>query len=85
MEWDTSLCFLNSEINFPDSIEEHNPIFFETLVRNQVLNPELLYEKVDVSFANGQEHSLHGFLEKHFARMLEELQLEQFFHGKQIT
>ena len=32
-KWDTSLCFLNSEINFPDSIEEHNAIFFETLIR----------------------------------------------------
>ena len=49
------------------------------------LNSEILDEKVDVSFANGQEHSLHGFLEEHFGRMLEKWHLEQFCHGKQIT
>ena len=79
------LCFLNSEINFPDSIEEHNPILFETLIRNQVLNSMILHEKVDSSFRNGQGNSSHGFIEDHFRRMLEDLQLEQFFHGKQIT
>ena len=84
-KWDTYLCFFNSEINFPDSIEEHNPIFFEPLVRNQVLNFGILYKKVDVSFTNGQEHSLHGFLEEPFGRVLEELWLEHPSHGKQIT
>ena len=53
-KWDTSLCFLNSEINFPDSIEEHNVIFFETLMRNQVLNYEILYKNINASFANDQ-------------------------------
>ena len=52
-KWDTSLCFLNSKINFPNSIEEHNAIFFETLIRNQVLNSMMLHEKVDSSFRNG--------------------------------
>ena len=47
-KWDTSLCFLNSEINLPDSIEEHNPILFETLIRNQVLNSDILDEEVEV-------------------------------------
>ena len=45
--------FLNSEINFSVSIEEHNVISFETLIRNQVLNSDILDEEVDVSFANG--------------------------------
>ena len=75
-KWDTSLCFLNSEINWHDSIEEHNPILFGTLVRNHVLNSKILYENIDVSFGNGQEHSFHGFIEDNFGRMLEELQLD---------
>ena len=60
---DTSLCFLDSEITLLDSKEKHNDICFETFVRNQVLNYESLDEEVNVSFANCQEHSLHGFLE----------------------
>ena len=59
-KWDTSLCFLDSKITFPDSMEKHNDILFETLVRNQVLNYEILYEKVDASFSNGQGNSSHG-------------------------
>ena len=53
-KWDTSLCFLKSKINFPDSIEEHNPILFETLIRNLVLNSDILDEEFDVSFSNFQ-------------------------------
>ena len=52
-KWDTSLCFLNSEINFPDSIEEHNVIFFETLIGNQALNYDILNENFDISCENG--------------------------------
>ena len=33
-KWDTSLCFLNSEINLFDSIEETDDISFGTLGRN---------------------------------------------------
>ena len=51
-KWDISLCFLNSEIIFPDSIQEHDDISFETPRRNQVLNSDILDEEVDVSFAN---------------------------------
>ena len=84
-KWDTSLCFLNSEINLPDSIEEHNVIFFETLAKNQVLNSDISYEKVDVSFENGQEHSSHGFLEEHFGRVLEELRLGKPYWDEKMT
>ena len=84
-KWDISLCILNSEIILPYSIKKHSEISFEILERNQVLNYEILYEEVDVSFENFQEHSLHGFLKEHFGRVLEELQLEQPCHGKQIT
>ena len=74
--------FSNSEIILLDSIEEHNDISFETLGRNQVLNFEILDEEVDVSFANFHEHSLDGFLEETFNKVLENLQLEQPCHGK---
>ena len=50
---DGSLCFLNWEINFPDFVEEHNAISFETPMRNPFLNPEILREEVDVSFEAG--------------------------------
>ena len=53
-------------------MKKHNDIFFEALVKNQVLNSEILDEEVDVSFENCQEHSLHGFLEEHFGKVLEE-------------
>ena len=53
-KWDTSLCFLNLEIIFLDSIEQHNGIYFETLGGNQVLKYEILDEEVDVSFSNCQ-------------------------------
>ena len=55
-KWDTSLCFLDSEITLLDSMEKHNDIFFKTFVRNQVLNSESLDEEVDVSFTNFQDH-----------------------------
>ena len=77
--------FLDSKITLLDSIEKHNDSFFETLVRNQVLNSDILDEEVDVSFANCQEHSLHGFLEYHFGRLLEELKFEQPFYDKHLT
>ena len=63
-------------------IEENNDISFETLGRNQVLNSDILNEEFDVSFANCHEHSLHGFPEIQFDRVLEKLQLEQPCHGK---
>ena len=66
-------------------MEKHTDIFFETLVRNQVLNYEILDEEVHVSFANGQDHSLHGFIEEHFGRVLRDLQLEQPYHEKHLT
>ena len=75
-KWDTSLCFLDSEITLLDSMEKHNDILFETLVRNHVLNFEILDEEVDVSFENCNENSCHGFLKENFGRLLEELQLE---------
>ena len=84
-KWEISLCPLNSEIILPGSIKEHNDISFEILERNQVLNSEILYEEVDVSFENCQEHSLHGFLEEHFGRMLEEFQWKQPCHDRYIT
>ena len=68
-----------------DSMEKQNDIFFQTFVRNRVLNSESLDEESDVSFSNYQEHSLHGFLEWHFGRVLKELQLEQHCHDKHLT
>ena len=55
-KWDTSLCFLDSKFTLLDSMEKHNDIFFETLVRNRVLNSKILDEEVDVSFSNYHEH-----------------------------
>ena len=75
-KWDVSLCFSNSEIILLYSIEENNDISFKTLRRNQVLNSEILNEEVYVSFANSHEHSLHGFPEEQFDRVVEKLQLE---------
>ena len=58
-----SSFYLNSEINFPDFVEEHFAIFFKTFIRNHVLNSRMLYEKFGVLFANGQDNSLPVFLE----------------------
>ena len=66
-------------------MEKHNDIFFETLVRNQVLNYDILDEEVDVSFANCQEHSLHGFLEELFDSVQVEIQFEKPCHERYIT
>ena len=38
--------------NLLDSIKEHNDISFEILERNQILNSDILYEEVDISFEN---------------------------------
>ena len=84
-KWDISLCFLNLEIIFPDSIEEHNDISFETFGRNQVLNFEILDEEVKVSFANYHEHIFQDSFEEKFGRVLEELQLEHPCHDMHIT
>ena len=84
-KWDTSLCFLDSEITLLDSMEKHNDILFETLVRNDVLNFEILDEEVDVSFEIFHEHSLHGSFEYQFDKVLEELQLEKLCHDRYIT
>ena len=72
-KWDTSLCFLDSEITLPDSMKKYNDVFFKKLVRNQVLNSEILDEEVDVSFENCQEHLLHDSLEEQFDSMQVEL------------
>ena len=84
-KWVISLCFLNSEIILPDSIEEHNNISFETFGRNQVLNSEILDEEVKVSFANYHEHIFQDSFEEKFGRVLEELQLEKPWHERYIT
>ena len=67
---DASLCFLNSEINFPNSVEEHNAILFKTNMRNQFVNSDILCEEFDVSFEAMHVFSLPGSLEEHFDRML---------------
>ena len=51
-------------------MQKHGDIFFETFVRNRALNSEILDEEVDVSFANCQGHSLHGFIEDNIGRVL---------------
>ena len=53
--------------------------------RNQILNSEILDEKVDVSFAECHKHIFQDSSEEKFGRLLEELQLEQPCYGKQIT
>ena len=53
--------------------------------KNQVLNSKILNEVVDASFANYHEHIFQDSFEVRFGRVLEELQLEHPFHGKQIT
>ena len=42
-------------------------------------------EFVDISFENCHENSLHGSFKYQFDRVLEELQLEQPCHDKQVT
>ena len=65
--------FLNSEI------------WDEESERNQVINSEILNEVVDISFENFHENSLHGSFKYQFDWVLDELQLNQFCHSKQIT
>ena len=76
---------MNSEIILPYSIKKHSDISFEILERNQVLNYEILYEEVDVSFETFQEHSLHSFLEEKFDNVQVEIQFEHPCHDKHIT
>ena len=41
-------------------------------------------EVVDVSFTSCHEHSLHGYFEEHFDRVLVEVQFEKHYWGKQM-
>ena len=85
---DVSLCFSISEILWQeeiillDSIEEHNDISFKTVEKNQVLNSKILNEVVDVSFTSCHDHSLHGYFEEQFDKVIEELQWEQPWHDR---
>ena len=53
--------------------------------RKQAINSEILNEVVDISFKNCHENSLHDSFKDQFDKVLEELHLEHFCHGKQIT
>ena len=77
------LC--QEDIILLDSIEKQNDISFETLEKNEVVNAEILNQVVDISFKNCYDHTLYGFSEDQFDRVLDKLPLEQPGHGKKMT
>ena len=80
-----SEIFCQEEIWLFDSTERQNDISFEIYEKNQVVNSEILNEVVDVLVGNCHEHSLHGSFEDQFNKVLEKLQFEHPWHGKQMT
>ena len=69
----------------PDSIEEHNTVFFTTLVRNQAVNSGISHKKVDAMGKNDQEDTSQFFLRHRLCMMLEEWKLEHFCHVRLTT
>ena len=65
-----------------DCIED---IPYEMHDRDQVLNSNILNEVVGFSFISFHAHSLQGFFEEKFDRVLVEVQCENQYHDKHIT
>ena len=68
------------EVYMHGSIEEHNAIFFMTLVWNQTMNSGISRRKVDAAITKDQEVTSQSFLRRRLCMTLEEWKLEHFCH-----
>ena len=79
------MCVVDSENNLPNSIEEHNATLCKTLVKDWVLNSDILRREVDGGIVSDPKISLRGSLEQSFSKVLQEWQSKHFCLDKQVA